>query len=87
MKEREYILSTKNNTMIVNLKSEASSSINKTFSPLNSKNPLSYYNQPSDDIIKWPLPKSPYFNSHASQFTKHLPPMNLESDTLIQLQK
>ena len=69
------------------LKSKLSSSFNKTVPPLSSNNSPYSYNQPSDDIIKWPLLKSPYFHSHASQFTKNLSFMNLEGDTLIQIQK
>ena len=46
----------------------------------------SYYYRPSADIIKWPILKSPYFHSHASQFTKHLSFVTIEGDTHIQLQ-
>ena len=68
-------------------KSKLSISINKTFSTLNPNNSPSYYNQPSDDIIKCPLLKSPDYHSHSSQFTKHLSSMTLEGDTLLQIQK
>ena len=87
MKEREEILKTKIDTNIGDLKAAASSSINQTFSTLNSHNYHSSSKQPSSDINKWPLLKSPDFHSHASQFTKHLPPMNLEDGTLLQLKK
>ena len=83
MKEDEELLKNK----IDKFEAEASSSINKTVSALNSKNPPYYYNQSSDDIIKWPLLKSPDFHSHASQFTKHLSLMTLEGETLLQIQK
>ena len=39
---------------------------------INSNKYPSSYDQPSDDIIKWPLLKSPEKYSHASQFTKHI---------------
>ena len=87
MKKNEEIRNTNIDTKIYEFKYEASISINRTFSPLNSKNFPSYYNQPSDYINKLPLLKSPDSHSSASQFTKHLSPMNLEGDTLIQLQK
>ena len=66
MKEHEEILNTKIDTNIDDLKAEASSSINKILSPFNSNNYPHYYNQPSADINKLPLLKSPYFHSHAS---------------------
>ena len=47
----------------------------------------SYSEQPSTDIIKWPLLKSTGEYSHASQFTKHFPSPNLEGNTLLKLQK
>ena len=87
MKEHEEILNTNIETKIDDLKTEASSSINLTLSLLNSHNSHSSSNQPSADINKFPLLKSPYYRSHASKFTKHLSPMNLEGNTLIQLQK
>ena len=77
MKEDEEILNTKIDTNIDDLKAESPSSINQTFSPLNPQNSHSSYNRPSADINKWPLLKSPGFHSLASQFTKHLSPMNL----------
>ena len=76
-KKNEDLLNTKIDTEIDKFKAEASSSINKTFSSLNSNKYPSSYNQPSADIIKWSLLKSPDFHSHASQFTKHLSPMTL----------
>ena len=42
---------------------------------------------PPYGIMKWPLIKSPDKYSHASRFIKHFPFLNLEWDTLIQLQK
>ena len=68
-------------------KAEASSSTNKTVSPLSSNNYNYSYNEPSVDIIKWPLLKSPNFHSHASQFTKHISAMTLERDTVLKIQK
>ena len=59
-------------THIDEFKAEASIPINKTVSPLNSNNSYSSYNQTPADIMKLPLLKSPYFNSHGSQFTKHI---------------
>ena len=76
-KENEEILNTNIDTNIDEFKAESSSSINKKLSPLNSNKYTSYYNQPSADINKWPLLKSPYFHSRDSQFTKHLSPMTL----------
>ena len=73
-------------TKIDNLKSEASSSINKKLSPINSNNSLSSSNQTSDNTNKWPLLKSPDLHSHASHFTKHLSSTTLEGNTLLQLQ-
>ena len=87
MKEHEDILNTKIDTKIYDLKYEASSSINKKLSPLNSNNPPSSYKKPSSDINKLPLLKSPDFHSHPSQFTKHISPMTLEGDTLLKLKK
>ena len=56
-------------------------------SALNSYKYPSSYDQPSADLIKCPLLKSPDFHSHASQFTKHFSFMTLEGDTLLQIQK
>ena len=50
------------------------------------KSPSSYY-QPSYDLIKLTLPKSPEKYSHASQFTKHLSFMTLEGNNLLQIKK
>ena len=87
MKEHEEILNTKIVKNIHYPKYEASRSINQIFSPPNSHNYCSSSNQPSADITKLPLLKSLGFHSHASHFTKHLSPMTLEGDTLLQLQK
>ena len=85
MKENEDLLNTKIDTKIEKLKSRLSISINITVSPINPKNSPSYYNQHSDNIIKWPLLKSLDFHSHPSQFTKHLSYMTLEGDNLLQI--
>ena len=87
MKEHEDILNTKTDKNIDDLKAVAYSSINQKFSPPDSHNSRSYYNQTSDGITKSPLLKSPYFHSHDLQFTKHLSPMTLEGETLLQNQK
>ena len=83
MKENEELL--KNN--IDKFKSKSSRFINNTVSPLSSNNYPYSYNQPSADIIKLPLLKSPGFHYHALQFTKHLSSMTLEVNTLLQIQK
>ena len=82
MKENEELL--KNN--IDELKAKSSRSINNTVYTLNTNNFPSSYNQPSDDITKCPLLKSPDFYSRASQFTKNISSMTLEGDTLLQIQ-
>ena len=87
MKEHEVLLNTKIDTNIVDLKAEASSSINQTLYPLNLHNFHSSSKKSSDDITQWPLLKSPDFHSRASQFTKHLSPITLQVNTLFQLQK
>ena len=87
MKENDEILNTNIDTKIDKFKSEAPWSINKLLYPLNSNNYTPSYNQPSANIIKWLLLKSTDFRLHASQLTKHLSPMTLEGDTLLQLQK
>ena len=58
-------------------KTKASSSIYTKMFNLNSKKYTSSYNQPSADIIKWPLLKSAYFNYHELKYTKHLSFMTL----------
>ena len=62
MKENEEILNTKIDTNIDESKAEASSSINRNFSTINSNKPLYSYTKPSADINKWKLLKSPYFH-------------------------
>ena len=62
-------------------------SIDMKLSTLYSNKPSLSHDQTSDDIIKWPPPKSPEKYSRASQFTKHLSSMSLEGDTLLQIQK
>ena len=54
---------------------------------LTSNKPCYSYNKLSSDLIQSPLLKSPEKYSHASQYTKHLSSINLEGDTLIQIQK
>ena len=68
-------------------RSETSISVDMKLLTLNSNKHPSYYDQPSADLIKWPLIKSPEKYSHASQFTKHLLFVTLEGDTLLQIQK
>ena len=87
MKEYKEVINTNIDINIDDLKAEAYISINKKLSPINPKKYPSSYNQPSADINKWPLLKSTYFLSHASQFTKNISPMTLEGKTLIQLKK
>ena len=53
-------------------KSTESSPIDTGIPNLSSKKSTSSYDQPSSDLIKWPLLNSPDFHSHASKFTKHL---------------
>ena len=77
MEEDEEILNTTIDTDIDDIKAESYSSINQKFSPLKSHNSHSFYNKPSAGINQWPLLKSPYYHSHASQFTKQLSPMTL----------
>ena len=54
---------------------------------LNSNKYPSSYNKPPDNLVKCPLLESPEKYSHASQLTKYLSSMNLEGDTLLQIQK
>ena len=59
-------------------KTEASRSINiKNYSSNSYKSSSSYY-QPSGDLIKRPIIKSPGFHYHASQFIRHISFMTLE---------
>ena len=58
-------------------KSKASSSMDMKPYALNSNKYPSSYDQPSSDLIKLPLLKSPTFHSRASQPTKHLSFINL----------
>ena len=67
------------------LKAEASISIDMKVYDLNSNKYLSSYNQPSADLIKCTLLKSPERYSHASQFTKYLSFMTLEGDNHIRI--
>ena len=73
MEENEEWL--KNN--IDEFKAKASSPMNNTDSPLNPNKYISSYNQPSSDIIKWTLLKSPDFHSHASKSTKNISSITL----------
>ena len=54
---------------------------------ISSNKPSSSYDQPSDDIIKWPLINSLEKYSHASQLIKHIYYMTLEGNTLLQIQQ
>ena len=47
----------------------------------------SYYKQPYYDLTKYPLLKPPEKGSHASKFIKHMSSINIEGNTLLQLQK
>ena len=47
----------------------------------------SYYDQPSCDLIKWSLLKSPEKSLHASQFIKHISSSTLEDNTILHIQK
>ena len=85
VKENVELINTNIDTDLYEFKNEASISINKTVSTINTNNPPSSYNQPSAYIIKWELTRSPDFHFHASQITKHLSPMTLEGDTLLQI--
>ena len=60
------------NNILDKFQSKATISIDMKASDINSNRYPSSYDQPSADIIKCPLLKSPDFNSHASKFTKHL---------------
>ena len=62
-------------------------SINMKISALASNKPPSSYDQTSDDIIQFPLLKSPEKYPHASQFTKHISSITLEVETIIHIQK
>ena len=82
-KENEEVL--KNN--FDKFKAKESSSINMKAPDLNSyKYPYSY-DQPSADLIKFPLLKSPDFQYRASQLTEHLSFMTVEGNSLLQIQK
>ena len=54
-------------------------------SDLTSKKTSSSCEQPSSDLIQWPLIKPPKKYSHTSQFNKHLYPVTLKGDTLFQI--
>ena len=86
-KEHKEISYTTIDTKIDEFKDEASRSINNKFYPMSSNSSPFSYNQPSTDINKWLLRKSPNFHSHASKFTKDISPMALEGDTLLKIQK
>ena len=75
------------NMRINELKYETVSSIDMKIPDLSSNKPYSSYDQPSADIIKFPLLKAPEKYSHESKFTKHLSSMVLEGNTLLQIQK
>ena len=69
------------------LKCDTVISLDMKLSSLTSNKPSCSYDQPSSDLIKWSLPKSPGKHSHASQSTKHISSMTLEVDTLLQIKK
>ena len=50
-----------------------------------SDKPSSSYEQPSADLIKWPLLKSHEKPSHVSQFTKHISSFTLEGGALLKI--
>ena len=87
MKEHGEILNTNIDTDIDALKAESISSIKNKLSPLKQNNSPSSSNQPSAYINNCPLLKSLDFHSYALHFTKHLSIINIEGDTLLQLQK
>ena len=68
-------------------KSEISSSVDMKILTLSYKKYTSSYDQPSSDLIKFPLLNSPDFHPHASKFIKHISFMNLEGNTLFKIQK
>ena len=55
-------------------------------SALSSDKPFYSYEQPSNDIVKCSLLKSPEKSSHASQFTKNLSSVTLKDNTIIHIQ-
>ena len=61
-------------------------SSNMKISAITSNKPTTSIEQPSADITKWSLLKQTEKYSHAPQFTNHMYSMNLEGDTLLQLQ-
>ena len=56
-------------------------------SDLTSNKPPFSHDQPSDDLIQWPILKSPENSSHTLQSTKHLYSVNLEGYTLLHIQE
>ena len=63
-------------------KAKVSRPIDMKVFALNSSKYSSSYDQNSPVLIKCPLLKSPYSNSHASQFTRNLSLMNREGNTI-----
>ena len=68
-------------------KSETSIYIYMKLLTLNSNKYSSSFDQPSANLIKFPLPKLPEQYSHASQFTNSLSFITLEGKTFPQIQK
>ena len=62
-------------------------SLDMKISYITSNNPCFSYEQPSAELTKFLLLKSPDKASDASQFTKHVPSPNFKGNTLLQLQK
>ena len=75
------------NMRIYGFKYKTVRSIDRKLSALSSNKLPSYYYQPSDVLIKWPLLKSPGKYSHASQFIKNLYYITLKGNTLLQIKK
>ena len=71
---------TADNTKIFN-------TFNMKIPTLTSNKTYSSYEQSSSDLTKFTLLKSPEKYLHELQLNKHLFPMNLEGDTLLQIKK
>ena len=71
---------TADNTKIFN-------TFNMKIPTLTSNKTYSSYEQSSSDLTKFTLLKSPEKYLHELQLNKHLFPMNLEGETLLQIQK
>ena len=60
--------------------------INTNISDITPNKTSSSSEQTSHDIIKFPLLKKPDKYSHVSQFNSHASSLNLEGETILQLQ-